>query len=106
MIKISFPIPGRHLAFFTFARILLNTMYRMVYPFLGIFRTALGVSLEQLSLIITVRSLFGALAPIFASIGDSRGRKTGMVVGFILFTLGCSLIFFGKLIPSLPWLSY
>lgn len=92
MTKVSFPISGRRLAFFTFARILLNTMYRMVYPFLGVFRTALGVSLEQLSFILTIRAVLGAFAPLFASIGDSRGRKTGMVVGILLFTLGCGLV--------------
>ncbi len=94
MIDFSFPISGRRLAFFTFARILLNTLYRMVYPFLGVFRTALGVSLEQLSLILTIRAVLGAFAPLFASIGDSRGRKSGMVVGLALFTLGCSLVLF------------
>jgi len=88
----SFPISGRRLAFFTFARILLNTLYRMVYPFLGVFRSALGVSLEQMSWILTGRAVLGALAPLFASIGDSRGRKTGMMLGFLLFTVGAGMV--------------
>ncbi len=87
-----FPISGRSLAFFTFTRILLNTLYRMVYPFLGVFRTALGVSLEQMSYILTLRAVLGAFAPIFASIGDSRGRKTGMVLGLALFTIGSAIV--------------
>lgn len=90
----SFPISGRRLAFFTFGRILLNTMYRMVYPYLGVFRTALGVSLEQMSLILTLRAVLGALAPLIASIGDSHGRKTGMVSGISLFILGCVVVLF------------
>ncbi|GAB4469873.1 MAG: hypothetical protein Kow0088_02280 [Anaerolineales bacterium] len=92
MTNVSFPISGRRLAFFTFARILLNTMYRMVYPFLGVFRTALGVSLEQMSWILTARAVLGALAPFLASIGDSRGRKVGMMTGIALFTLGSALV--------------
>ncbi len=64
----------------------------MVYPFLGIFRTALGVSLEQMSLILTTRAVLGALAPLFASIGDSRGRKTGMILGMALCTVGTSVV--------------
>lgn len=90
----TFPISGQRLAFFTFGRILLNTMYRMVYPYLGVFRAALGVSLEQMSLILTFRAVLGALAPLIASIGDSRGRKTGMVSGISLFILGCVFVLF------------
>ncbi|MCS6906777.1 MAG: MFS transporter [Anaerolineales bacterium] len=92
MSRASLSVPRRRLAFLTLARILVNTIYRMVYPFLGVFRTALGASLEQMSWILTLRSTLGVLTPLFASIGDSRGRKAGMLVGIALFTLGCSLI--------------
>ncbi|PWH19636.1 MAG: hypothetical protein DDG59_02550 [Anaerolineae bacterium] len=92
----SFPISGRGLVFFTFARILLNTMYRMVYPFLGVFRSALGVSLEQMSIILTLRAVLGTLAPLLASIGDSRGRKTGMIAGMTLFIGGCGVVLLHK----------
>lgn len=76
----------------TVIRMLINTMYRMVYPFLGVFRDALGVSLPALSLALTLRSLLGACGPFLASIGDSRGRKTGMLVGLSLMVFGTALV--------------
>ncbi len=76
----------------TIIRTLINTMYRMVYPFLGVFRDGLGVSLPALSLVLTIRSLLGACGPFLASIGDSRGRKAGMMVGLSLMILGTALV--------------
>ncbi|NMC14394.1 MAG: MFS transporter [Chloroflexi bacterium] len=83
----------------TIIRTLINTMYRMVYPFLGVFRDGLGVSLPALSLALTLRSLLGACGPFLASIGDSRGRKTGMMVGWSLMVLGAGLV---ALWPTYP----
>ncbi len=76
----------------TVIRTLINTQYRMVYPFLGVFRDGLGVSLPALSLVLTIRSLLGACGPFLATIGDSRGRKTGMLVGFSLMVAGTLLV--------------
>lgn len=87
------------LIFFTFGRTMFNTMYRMVYPFLNVFRNSLGISLEQMSLLLTIRAGAGALVPFFASLGDSRGRKTGMLTGTCLFLLGTGLVI---LFPA-PW---
>lgn len=84
----------------TVTRTLVNTMYRMVYPFLGVFRDGLGVSLPALSLALTLRSLLGALGPFLASIGDSRGRKTGMLVGWSLMVLGAALVVIWPTYPA------
>jgi len=86
------PISYPHLIFFTLARTMFNTMYRMVYPFLGIFQAGLGVTLEQISVLMTMRASLGAIVPIFASVGDSHGRKTAMIVGCILFMAGAGLV--------------
>jgi predicted MFS family arabinose efflux permease len=72
-----------------------STAFRMVYPFLPIFRDALGVSLTQLTGVIGLRSLFAAFAgPFFASLGDRRGRRTGMFIGMGLFVAGCAAVVF------------
>jgi predicted MFS family arabinose efflux permease len=73
-------------------RLVLNTGYRMVYPFLPVFARGLGVELGAVSLIISVRSLIGALGPFLGTIADSRGRKTGMLAGVVLFTLGTFVV--------------
>ena len=78
--------------FFIAARIALNTAIRMVYPYLPVFARGLGVDLWQISRALTLRSIFGILGPLLASLGDSRGRKTGILLGLILFTGGAGLI--------------
>ncbi len=76
------------LIIFMFLRTILNTAHRMVYPFLPIFARGLGVDISTMSLLMTGRSLIGATSPLFASIGDRRGRKFGMLLGTVIFTLG------------------
>jgi len=79
-------------------RLIINTMHRMVYPFLGTFARGLGVDITALSLALTGRSLAGAFVPFIASVADQRGRRFGMLAGIALFTIGVSLV---ALWPSL-----
>lgn len=73
-------------------RTILNTAHRMVYPFLPIFARGLGVDISTMSLLMTVRSLIGVTSPLFAPIADRRGRKFGMLLGALVFTLGVGLV--------------
>jgi predicted MFS family arabinose efflux permease len=66
----------------------------MVYPFLPAFGRGLGVDLPALSLVLTLRGLAGTFGPFLASIADSRGRKTGMLFGLLLFAGGLTLVVF------------
>ena len=79
---------------FAAIRIVINTMHRMVYPFLAVFSRGLGVDLTTLSRVLAIRSLVGVIGPLFATIGDSRGRKFAMMLGLGLFTLGTSVVVF------------
>ena len=85
------------LVIFMFLRTILNTMHRMVYPFLAVFARGLGVDIATLSLVVTARSFFGMFAPIFGSIADHRGRRFGMFSGIFLFTVGMGLV---AIVPS------
>ena len=87
------------LPLFTAIRVVLNTTYRMVYPFLGVFQQGLGVSLQTMSIALAARALAGALGPFLASVADSRGRKTGMLFGLSLYVLGIGSV---VLWPSFP----
>ncbi len=80
------------LALITLLRIVLNTMHRMVYPFLTIFAGGLGVDVATLSFALTGRNLVGIFGPIFAPVADRRGRKFGMLAGLSTFTLGVGLV--------------
>jgi predicted MFS family arabinose efflux permease len=73
-------------------RAVLNTSFRMIYPFLPVFARALGVSLETMALAVTARSLLGLLAPAIGSLADWRGRKWTMLLGLALFSGGLCLV--------------
>ncbi len=60
---------------FMFLRMVLNTMHRMVYPFLAVFARGMGVDLTTVSFVVTARSFVGMFAPIFGSVSDSRGER-------------------------------
>jgi len=77
---------------FIATRVVINSMIRMVYPFLLIFGRGLGVDLRALSIGVTLRSVSGIFGPFLASVADTRGRKTGMLFGVCLFTVGVSLM--------------
>ena len=83
----------------TAARTVLNTAFRMVYPFLSVFARGLGVDLVTISLVMTGRSLAGLLAPLLAPIADLRGRKVSMLLGMGL-VVGASLLV--AFFPSFP----
>jgi predicted MFS family arabinose efflux permease len=76
---------------FTLSRTVVNTSYRMVYPFLPIFARGLGVEPASLAMAFSVRSFLGVFGPFLATVADTRDRKTGMLLGAGLFTLGSAL---------------
>jgi predicted MFS family arabinose efflux permease len=80
------------LAIFMLLRTILNTMHRMVYPFLAVFARGFGVDITTLSLVVTARSFGGILGPFFAPIADRQGRRSGMLIGIVIFTLATSLV--------------
>jgi predicted MFS family arabinose efflux permease len=77
---------------FAFIRTVVNTMYRMVYPFLPVFSRGLGVDLSALSLALTSRQFIGIFGPFLSIAAENRGRKTGMITGLGLFTSGVVLV--------------
>lgn len=89
-----------HIIAFIAVRTVLNTLYRMVYPFLPSLARGLGVDLQTLSLAITARAAAGSLGPLLASIADSRGRKAGILFGLLLFIAGVSLVVFWPVYPA------
>ena len=80
------------LLIFMALRTILNTMHRMVYPFLAVFARGLGVEYTTLSFVVTARSFVGMFAPVLGSIADQRGRRFGMLLGIFLFIAGMSLV--------------
>jgi predicted MFS family arabinose efflux permease len=86
---------------FTIARVLMNTLHRMVYPFLAVLARGVGVDLLAMSYALTARSLAGILGPFAAAVGDRKGRRFGMLSGIALFTFGTAIVVFWPTFPAL-----
>jgi predicted MFS family arabinose efflux permease len=80
------------LAAFSITRSVINTSYRMVYPFLPAIARGIGVSLGTAALAVTARSSLGLLGPVLGSLVDQRGRRTSMHVGLVLVAAGMLLV--------------
>jgi len=84
---------------FTVARTVVNSGYRMVYPFLPVIARGLGVELSDLALAVTARSSLGLASPFLGSFADVVGRRRTMIFGLLLYS--ASLMIVG-LWPTLP----
>ena len=89
------------LAAYALIRVVINTAYRMVYPFLVVFARGLGVDISVMSGLIGSRAVFGAANPFIFPFIETRGRKFGMLLGLSLFVLGMGMV---ALYPSLTTL--
>jgi predicted MFS family arabinose efflux permease len=77
---------------FSLTRTVLNTGFRMVYPFLPVIARGLGVDLQTVALAITARGGLGLFGPVLGSVADVRGRRTVMLFSLLLFCAGCTMI--------------
>ena len=75
----------------TLIRTVTNTGFRMVFPFQPMLMEGLGISLAAITRMYAGQSLVGIISPFLASLADTRGRRTGMLTGLILFCLGTLL---------------
>ncbi len=73
---------------FTFARMIVSTSSRMIYPFLAVFASGLEVEIATISLAMAVSMAASAAVPFLSPIADQRGRKTGMLIGIAIFLAG------------------
>jgi len=77
---------------YTIIRMVLNTPYRMVYPFIAVFARGLGVEPDMISKLIAGRALVGAFVPFAIPFIETRGRKFGMLLGLGLFVSGAAIV--------------
>jgi predicted MFS family arabinose efflux permease len=89
------------LAAFTLTRTVLNTGYRMVYPFLPVIARGLGVDLSTVALAVTARASLGLASPFLGSAADVRGRKTVMLISLGVAAAGFGLV---SIWPTYPML--
>ncbi len=77
---------------FTITRTVINTSYRMVYPFLTVFARGVGVEPATLAMAFSIRSFLGVFGPFLATVSDTHDRKTGILLGVGLFTAGSGVV--------------
>jgi len=75
----------------TLTRVVMNTAHRMVYPFLPALSRGLGVPLENLTLLLSLRGALGLTAPSVGWLPDRFGRRQALLVGLLIFSLGLAL---------------
>ena len=66
----------------------------MVFPLQPILMKGFGINLTQITRMYAGQSVVGIFSPLLASIADTKGRKVGMLVGMILFSLGTLVVVF------------
>jgi DHA1 family inner membrane transport protein len=89
------------LATYALIRMVINTSYRMIYPFLSVFARGLGVDVSVVSGLVANRAMIGVAFPFLFPFIETRGRKFGMLLGLGLFVLGMGMV---ALYPSLTTL--
>lgn len=87
--------------FFALVRAILNTPFRMIYPFLPAISRGLGVEISAITQAVTLRASLGILSPVLGSIGDARGRKFAMMVGISMFVIAMALVMLSPTFPAL-----
>jgi len=77
---------------FTLIRTVFSIANRVVYPFLSYFARGMGVTIGDISLALTARSMVGVISPLIASLADRYNKRLGMYIGVGLFTAGNAMI--------------
>ncbi len=76
----------------TIARLLLNTGFRMIYPFVPAIALGLGVGRADITRLITLRNGTGFLSPFFGPLSERYGRKLVLAGAMLLFASGCLVV--------------
>jgi predicted MFS family arabinose efflux permease len=84
---------------FTITRTVINTGFRMMYPFLPAIARGLGVDLGTAALIVTARSTVGLVTPVLGSAADVWGRRTTILIALAVTALAMAAVFAWPIFP-------
>jgi len=73
-------------------RTVVNTSFRIIYPFLPSIARGLGISLAAAGGLVALRMVAGMSAPMLGPLVDRQPRRRVMVVGLLLFALASLLL--------------
>ena len=80
------------IAVFLIIRTAINTSIRMVGPFLLVFARGLQADMTAMATAVSASMAASAIGPFLAEIADRKGRKTGMLLGLTIYTIGVGLV--------------
>lgn len=80
------------LSVLTVSRLFLNTGLRMVYPFLPAFARGLGVPIETLAPLVSIRWIASLLSPVFSPLSEKYGRRPILALSLLIFALACIIV--------------
>lgn len=85
------------------ARLAHDTSVRMVYPFLPEIAAGLRLSIDQIGVVLSLRSGIGIISPLFGAISDRVGHRRSMSIGMVVLAIGLGLVGAaeGLLLPSI-----
>ena len=69
-------------------RLVVDTSFRMAYPFLPQISSGLKLSITAFSWLLTIRSATGFLGPMMGALADRHGRRKIMALGLVSQSLG------------------
>ncbi len=76
----------------TLLRMVINTAFRMAYPFLPVFSRGVGLDPADFGGWLAVRSALGLTTPLLSFIPDRFGRRAAMLAGLAVFVAGLGLV--------------
>jgi predicted MFS family arabinose efflux permease len=74
------------------ARFVLNTGLRFVYPYAPELARGLDVPRQDIYYLITLRNLTGFLSPVFGPLSERYGRRSVLVLGMLIFSVGALMV--------------
>lgn len=80
------------LGFLSLTRLILNTGYRLVYPFLPVIARGLDVSVSRAGLLVSARNLAGVATPgVVTAVRPGRNARRLVTLSLALFALGAAI---------------
>jgi len=73
-------------------RIVHDVAVRLVYPFMPEIAKGLGVSIDQLGALVSLRNGIGIIGPVFGAMSDRIGHRRAMTLGLLALSIGLAII--------------
>jgi predicted MFS family arabinose efflux permease len=83
---------GVPLATLALSRLVINTGLRMIYPFLPAFGRGLGVPLQDVARLVSLRGFAGLVSPLFGPLSERYGRRPVLAASLLLMAAGCAVV--------------